>query len=142
MTWTHKRNRRYVGSGVRKQIQPVKLLVSGLVLLVLRLGGGRLVAGGGGRLVAGGGGRLVAGLGHRHLRGRVLGGHGRRQMVTIHLDAVGVGRVGDGVGDAVVTDVAVLALDLVAGVIAVAGHRLAGLGGGDAVLSLVAVENM
>ena len=110
-----------------------QLLVAGLVL-GLGLGGGGLVAGGGGG--------LVAGLGHRHLRGRVLGGHGCRQMVTLRLEAVGVGRVFDGVGDTVVTGVAVLALDGVARLTAVAGHGLARLGGGDSVLSLVAARKI
>ena len=109
-----------------------KLLVPGLVLLVLRLGGG----GGGGGLVAGGGGGLVAGLGCRHLRSRILGGHGRRQVVGLRLEAVGIGHIGDCVGDAVVVGVAVLALHRVARLITVAGHRLARLGGADAVLSL------
>ena len=99
-------------------------------------GGGGLVSGGGGGLVAGGGGGLVAGLGHRHLRGRVLGGHGRRQVGTLRLEAVVVG----GVGVAVVVGVAVLALDGVAGITAIASHRLARLGGRDAVLGLVAAK--
>ena len=113
---------------------PATLLVAGLVGLVLGLGLGR------GRLVAGRGRRLVAGLGHRHLRGRVLGGHGRRQVGALRLEAVGVGGVGDGVGVAVVVGVAVLALDSVAGLTAIASHGLARLGGRDAVLSLEAVE--
>ena len=101
-------------------------LVLGLVRLVVGLAGGR------------GLGNLVTGLGQRHLRGRVLGGHGRRQMGTLRLETAGVGSVGDGVGVAVVTEVAVLALGSVAGLTAVAVHGLARLGGIDAVLSLVA----
>ena len=89
----------------------------------------------------GSGGRpLVAGLGHRHLRGRVLGGHGRRQVGTLRLEAVAVGGVGDGVGVAVVVGVAVLALDSVAGITAIAIHGLARRRSRDAVLSLVAAK--
>ena len=89
---------------------------------------------------SGGGRGLVTGLGHRHLRGRVLGGHGRRQVGTLRLVAVVVGGVGDGVGVAVVVGVAVLALDSVAGVATIASHGLARRGGRDAVLSLVAED--
>ena len=81
-------------------------------------------------------GRLT-GSRRRHLRGRVLGGHGRRQVVALRLEAAGVGPVGDGVADAVVACVAVLALDSIArlGVRGV-GVRLARLGDGDVVLGL------
>ena len=108
-------------------------LVPGHIRLVPRLGGGGLVARGGG------GGGLVAGLGRRR---RVLGGRGRRQVVGLRLEAVLVGPVVDGVGDTVGADIAVLALDLVARVITVAGHRLARLGGRDAVVSLETGERL
>ena len=105
-----------------------QILLVRLVRLVLGLDG------------LGGRGRLVIALGHhRHLRGRVLGGHRDGQVGALRLVTVHAGRVGDGVGVAVVVGVAVLSLDSIAGLAAVASHGLARLGGRDAVLRFEAV---
>ena len=101
---------------------------SSLVRLVLGLDG------------LGGRDRLVIALGHhRHLRGRVLGGHRDGQVGALRLVAVHAGRVGDGVGVAVVVGVAVLSLTGVARLAAVVGHGPARVRGRNAILRLVAV---
>ena len=72
----------------------------------------------------------------RRLRGRVLGGHRGGQVGALRLEAVGVGHVDHLVDNTVGTGVAELTVDVIALLVAVSLHRLARLGGVDAVLSL------
>ena len=72
----------------------------------------------------------------RRLRGRVLGGHRGGQVGALRLEAVGVGHVDHLVDNTVGTGVAELTVDVIALLVTVSLHRLAGLGGVDAVLRL------
>ena len=72
----------------------------------------------------------------RRLRGRVLGGHRGGQVGALRLEAVGVGHVDHLVDNTVGTGVAELTVDVIALLVAVSLHRLARLGGVDAVLRL------
>ena len=78
----------------------------------------------------------------RRLRGRVLGGHRGGQVGALRLEAVGVGHVDHLVDNTVGTGVAELTVDVIALLVAVSLHRLARLGGVDAVLSLETVNGV
>ena len=110
------------------------LLVAGLVsdddALILRL-----------RLVVGGGHFVIIVI-IRRLRGRVFGGHRGGQVGALRLEAVGVGHVDHLVDNTIGTGVAELTVDIIALLVAVSLHRLARLGGVDAVLSLETVNGV
>ena len=72
----------------------------------------------------------------RRLRGRVLGGHRGGQVGALRLEAIGVGHVDHLVDNTVGTGVAELTIDVIALLVAISLHRLARLGGVDAVLRL------